>query len=126
MKTIISQLLEEIESKELDNQITELCDLISDEEQDSINHKNYAPVGPNIFLSLEIPGTIQKEIAFLCLEREFKENYIVSLWTGFLPKLKLNESERLKKIRIWNINDLTTPEKILSKYAKIMKYMKGE
>lgn len=125
MTNIITQLLEKIGSKELDIQIAELCDQIFEEEEKLIIHKTYIPVGPNIFLALETPGITQKEIAFLCLEREFKEKYVISLWTGFLPKLELNKGEKLKKIRIWNIDDSTTPEKVLKEYAKVMKFMKG-
>lgn len=123
---IIEQLLKEVKSSNLDDQVTELCDCIFEEEKNRIEYSQYIPKGPNIFLALEVPGTIQKEIAFICLEREFKEKYIITLWTGFLPKLLSDESEKLKKVRTWSIDEFKQPAKILKEYAKIMKYMKGE
>ena len=83
------------------------------------------PKGPNIFLSLKVTPTKKNEIAFLCLEREFKESYIISLWTGYIPKLENDETETLKKIKVWEVND-NRPAKVLTEYARIIKFLKGK
>ena len=125
---ILEQLLSEIKSEEIDQQIIELCDKIFEEERFKMDEDKeifYMPKGPNIFLSLKVTPTKKNELAFLCLEREFKESYIISLWTGYIPKLENDETETLKKIKVWEVND-NRPAKVLTEYARIIKFLKGK
>ncbi len=122
---IIEQLLKEIESSELDEQVIELCDKIMKEEQLNTKYSEYIPQGANIFLSLEVPEISKNKISFLSLEREYKEKYIISLWTGFSENLVIG-NEKVKRIQTWNIDKFDSAPKILREYAKVMKYLKGE
>jgi len=119
---IIEQLLEEIESSDVDQQIRELCDKIAEEENKNNPLPEYAPDGPNVFLTIEVPGKNKREKSFLCLEREGPENYIIVLWSIFKDRLSI---ENLRKKRVWEIKEFK-PNKILKEYAKIINYTKGD
>jgi len=120
---ILDKLLDEIKSNKLDEQVMELCDLIRIEEHENIKHHIHLPKGPNVFLALEVPASRKNEIAFVCLEREFKEQYVITLWGGYMPKVM--KDGILKKLKVWEIKEVKA-NKILTEYAKIIKYMKGE
>jgi len=119
---IIETLLEEIKSSDLDQQIRELCKQISEEEIKDSPLPEYAPDGPNVFLTIEVPGKNKKEFGFLCLEREDVEKYITVLWTITTKEPTL---DKLRKRHVWEIKEVKA-NKILKEYAKIIKYMKGE
>lgn len=117
---ILNELLKEVPSSELDQQIKEVCNIIIEEEKDNLEYECLK--GPNIFLSLPCKGTFEKEIGCLCLEREMKGEFVVSLWT----KLKTS-SGNFKKHKVYNYSkSFNTAEKILKFYAETLKYLKGE
>ena len=53
--SVIEELLNEIESNELDQQLREICNKIIEEEKESLEYECLE--GPNVFLSLPCPGT---------------------------------------------------------------------
>ncbi len=129
---ILDLLLEEIGTKDLTQQVRELCDQIFEEEKDKMEHIDYLVTGPNIFISLEVPGRHNKEVAFLTLEREYEEVYIASLWTWNKSEIALYEMKLAtiplgppKKQKTWIINE-NKAKKILTEYAKIVKTLRGE
>ena len=124
--TILRELIEQMKSNKKDNlqQIRELCDRIMQEEKSNITHKSHLPVGPNIFLALEVPGRNSKEVAYLTLERETEDLYLAVLYTIPLMLLKIPTSG-LRRQMVWEIED-HRPEKILTEYAKHYKYLRGE
>jgi hypothetical protein len=119
---ILSELLEQVKSSELDEQVKRLCDVIFEEEKDKIKHIDDLPVGPNIFLGLEVPGRSQGEIAFVALERETKEKYIVSLWVKGPPSSVDRPARRIRAIEVGEVK----AEKILLSFAETYKQMRGE
>lgn len=124
--TILKQILDEIKTDDNTQKIRELCDKIQEEENQNNKYDNMKPKGPNIFLSLEVPGRTTKEIAYLTLERDSPTtSYVVVLYT--LPKSEFHTmgDASLKRRKVWTIDD-HRPEKILTFYAKHFKYMKGE
>jgi len=128
--TCLDEMLLDIKTSDLDTQVKELCDKIFDQEKENFTHFEYMLKGPNIFLCLEVPGRTKKEIAFLCLEREYVETYIITLWTIFKPKIgEIKDKEKdivpYRKIRTWVIKE-NKANKILMEYAKTIKLMKGE
>lgn len=124
--TILRELIQKMKEEEKDDlqQIRELCDQILEEENKTIEHSDNLPVGPNIFLALEVPGRTDKEIAYLTLERETENVYITALYTISTIQLS-NPDSGLKRQRVWAIED-HRPEKILTEYAKQYKYIRGE
>lgn len=118
--SIIDELLKEIESDGIDQQVKELCNKIAAEEMDGFKNLDLMPQGPNIFLAIETPGRTKREVAFLCLERELSHSYIITYWN----KLDSSSGE-LKKSKVWEIGE-TEPNKILREFAKRIKFMKGE
>jgi len=124
--TILRELIEQMKSNKKDNlqQIRELCDRIMQEEKSNITHESHLPVGPNIFLALEVPGRNSKEVAYLTLERETEDLYLAVLYTIPLMLLKIPTSG-LRRQMVWEIED-HRPEKILTEYAKHYKYLRGE
>lgn len=125
--TILKQILDEIKTDDNTQKIRELCDKIQEEETPT-NKEEYdiKPKGPNIFLSLEVPGRTIKEVAYLTLERDSPStSYVVVLYTVSKSQLQTMDDISLKRRKVWAIDD-HRPEKILTFYAKHFKYMKGE
>ncbi len=119
---ILEAIIEELEdANTLDEQVRELCDKIADQESSRNKHALELPDGPNVFLSLEVPGRNKKELAFLTLEREMPEKYITGMWSKSLS----DPEASLKKIRIWESKEVKAA-KILKEYASIIKYLRGE
>jgi hypothetical protein len=124
--TILSEIIDKTKNLPIDEQLKQICDAIQKEEQESWFEevKNDIIKGPNIFLSILVPGITGKETCFLCLEREFPGKYITSLWS------KINDSNReikktMKRTKVWEIKE-TEPKKILENYAITLKFMRGQ
>jgi hypothetical protein len=71
-----------------------------------------------------VPGRTNKEIAFLTLERENADLYLAVFYTMPLLHTRMPEAS-LKRQKVWEIND-HRPEKILTEYAKVNKFLRGE
>ena len=122
--TILNKLLSEIKSDDNTEQIRILCDKIAEEEKKNVRNGKLLPKGPNIFLSLEVPGRNSKELAFLTLERESEDKYLSVLYT--IPTFKLAVGdEALKRRKVWPIDDHRA-QKVLSSFAKTYKFLRGE
>lgn len=118
---ILEELLKRVDKSEVDEQMKQICDEIMKEEAQKMKYFSIRPDGPNIFLAIECSDT--KNISFLCLEREFKEKYFVSLWSA-----KLNSDITrimLKRRQSWDIPEVKCG-KILKFFAEKLKFVKGE
>lgn len=135
---ILDQLLKEIPTDNTLDQLRELCDKIFGEEKVNFQVPKLIVRGSNVFLCLEVPGRTQKEVAFLALERESPTMYLAVLWTyqksQIQPSPVMGQSAKLaaeatppspRRSRVWKIED-ERPKKILTEYAKVIKYLKGE
>ena len=125
---ILDQLLDEIGSTDLTQQVREICDQIFEQEKDKIEHIDYLIKGPNVFLCLEVPGRTNNEVSFLTLEREYEEMYVAVLWAWRKQQLENNTPEEIdppRKRKTWVFNE-NKAKKILTEYAKIVKHFKGE
>jgi len=112
---LLGEMLKNVEKSDLDEKLKIICDEIMKEE--SVNFTSLPesrPKGANIFLAVEVMKNKSKDTEFLCLEREFKEKYIISLLT--VP---------IRRKRVWPVTE-ETAEKILKKYAETLKYVRGE
>jgi len=114
---ILNELLQQLSKSELDEQVKRICDQIMIEETPKFTVPNDQPVGPNIFLAIQFNEEIG--INFLCLERESKETYIISLWS------KKKTNEQIKRKKVWEVTE-NKAEKILKFYAETLKYVRGE
>jgi hypothetical protein len=122
--TLLQETIKNLKSDDDAEKIKLLCDQISKEEKEFIDHPERLPYGPNIFLSLEVPGRMSQEVAYLTLEREGVDFYLAVLYTLPLSQIK-NVDVGVKKQRVWQIED-HRPEKVLTGYAKVIKYLRGE
>lgn len=120
---ILTELMEKIEKSELDEQMRQICDEIMKEEMPRIENLSYMPKGPNIFLAISCNSKKNPSVNFLCLERESKEKYIVSLWSKL--KNSPESAYTMKRKTVWEVTDGKT-EKILKFYAEKLKFVKGE
>jgi len=118
MGQILDEILAEIKSKPFDQQVIELCEMIMNQEKEEITEEvlKMAPDGPNIMLALPCPGMLKNDVAFLTLEREMSESYIVGHW---LIK------ERPVRAKVWEVKEVNS-KRVLRRYASILKYLKGE
>jgi len=126
---ILATIIEELGTDELIEQVHMICQQILEEEKESFEYIDYASDGPNIFLTIEVPGRNQKEVGFLSLEREGEEIYLVIFST--LTKADMESHKNAedapppKRQRVWEIRDHRA-EKILTEYAKRAKLLRGE
>ena len=74
--TILGDIIQDLATDKLVEQVHMICQRIKEEEQVSFEYIEYASEGPNIFLTLEVPGRNKKEVGFLSLEREGEEIYL--------------------------------------------------
>lgn len=121
---ILGELLSKVEKSEKDDQIKQICDQIMAEERPKFIFKNFErePVGSNIFLAIEVYND-KLYINYVCLEREQKELYIVSLWS----QRKGTSENKMKRRKVWEVPaELDKPEKILKFYAEKLKFVRGE
>jgi len=127
--TLLRKVISKLETKETSEQVRALCERISNEELDKgMELIEYGPVGPNIFLTLEVPGHTTKHVGFLTLEREAEEVYLAVFWTLLKADIIPEDPENTpaaRKIKVWEINEFKT-EKILTEYAKTFKFLNGE
>lgn len=122
--TVFEKIISELESDDKAQQVREICDKIQEEEKSNIIVPERLPKGPNIFLSLSVPGKRKGEIGYLTLERESPEMYLVVFLTIRNEHL-MNTKIGLKRQKVWEVNDIR-PEKVLIQYAKIYKFLRGE
>jgi len=122
---ILRELLNEIKTDDNLEKIRILCDQIFEEEKPNQKYPEKRPVGPNLFLVLEVPGSLQNEIGFLGLERESEGVYLVILFTSSQINIDSEFPHIIKRKKVWEIND-DRPEKILTTYAKHYKILIGE
>jgi len=119
---ILEETIKELNVSHLDQQVRELCDIITQEERGGKENYN-GPDGPNTFLSLHI-STEKNVYKFLTLEREQPETYIIGIWERFIGPGD-NKLGPMKRIKVIEIKE-NKAEKILKKYAEIMQFIKGK
>jgi hypothetical protein len=124
---ILQKLLKEVVTPniELTQQVKELCDLITEEEKENIKYPKLLPSGPNVFLSLEVPGRYNTEVGFITLEREGEEEYIIVYHTLEKYRIDKNFSIPPRRRKVWEINE-NKAEKILTKFALIIKFLRNK
>ena len=125
---ILEDIIAELPSDELVEQVHRIATDILEEEKPKFEYMDYASEGPNILLTIEVPGRNKKEVGFLSLEREGPEVYILVFLT--LPVLtmetkKPDEALPPKRQRVWEIKDHRAI-KIMTEFAKKVKYLRGE
>jgi len=122
--TILETIIKELKTDNKIQQMMELCSTIALEENPKCKYPEKLPQGPNIFLSIEIPAQQKRKINYLTLERESEDAWIIVLYT-ILKKNYSMVDEYPKKTRAFVIND-HRPVKILTDFAKKVKYFRGE
>ena len=121
---ILDDIIKEIspEIKGNTEQIREICRQISSEE--TIIHKEKAPEGANVFLTLEMPARRKHEITYLFLEREAEDRYVAVYCTMLAKNYQQMESNP-KRVRVYEIHEFK-PKVIMREFAKIVKILRGE
>jgi len=122
--TLLEEVLIDCEDSSLDEQVKRLCDSIYQEEVSTIQDYVNLPKGPNIFLSLQVPGKTKNETSYLNLEREMPGKFIIVLQSALTEDL-LKNRKGLRTKKTFAIHE-ETAKKIITKYAKMLKFMKGE
>jgi len=122
--TILGDIIKELDKNELTEQVKEMCNRIYLEEIRKCEHPERIPIGPNTFLSVEIPGMKRNSVSYVSLERESEEQYLTVLWSLY-KKFYHDDTKNLKKIKVWEINE-NKAEKILIQFAKTVKLLRGE
>jgi len=125
---ILEDIITELPSDELIEQLHMIATQILDEEKSKFEYIEYASTGPNVILTLEAPGRNKKEVGFISLERESPEVYLVvfsTIPTHVLGTTKPDEAMPPKRQRVWEVKDHRAT-KIMTEFAKKVKYLRGE
>lgn len=124
---ILQELLKEIKSDDMTQQIREICDKIYEEESPNFLYPDQEPKGTNVFLALEVPGRYTKEIGYVTLERQSKELYVAIFHTLDINRIDKDPeiTPMARRHKVWEIDE-NKAEKILMKFAKICKMLRGE
>jgi hypothetical protein len=119
-----------MKTDDLVEQMRILCDRILEEESKEMPFIEKRLQGANIFLCLQVPGSTQNDVGFLALERDNEDLWLASFWSvskaNLLESIKdENVETRPRKKKVHQIRD-HRPEKILTEYAKLLKFYNGE
>lgn len=124
---ILESIIAELPTDKLIEQLHIISTQILEEEKPKFEYMEFSTSGPNTLLTLEAPGRHDKEIGFISLEREAPEVYLIAYLT--LPKsiltMKPDEAPPPKRQRIWEVKDHRAI-KIMTEFAKKVKYLRGE
>ena len=127
--SILRDLISKMKTSDLVEQMRILCDQILDQESGEMEYIEQRPQGANIFLCLQVPGPTTHEVGFLALERDNEDLWLVSFWSISETDLKKVHDEdfisRPRKKKIHEVKD-HRPEKVLTEYAKLLKFYNGE
>ncbi len=128
---ILDEVIAELKTDNMIIQLRELCKQITEEENKKIiKYAERLPKGPNVFLSLEIPPLKNTEVSYITLERDLSlegeggTDWLIFVWTMNL-KLYHNDTKGLKRVSVYKIEGRTA-KKILTQFAKKVKFYRGE
>lgn len=129
---ILEDIIAELPSDKLIEQLHMIATNILEEEEPNFYYDkrilDYASEGPNVLLTLEVPGKNKKEVGFISLEREAPEVYLVIFSTLPITEIdgkKPDEALPPKRQRVWEVKDHRAT-KIMTEFAKKVKYLRGE
>lgn len=129
---ILEDIIAELPSDKLIEQLHMIATNILEEEEPNFYYDkkilDYASEGPNVLLILEVPGKYKKEVGFISLEREGPEVYLVIFSTLPIAEIdgkKPDEALPPKRQRVWEVKDHRAT-KIMTEFAKKVKYLRGE
>ncbi len=125
---ILEDIISELPTTKLIEQIHMIAAQILEEESPKFEYIDYASDGPNVLLILEAPGRNKKEVGFVSLEREGAETYLVVFSTisnSEIATKNPDEAMSPKRQRVWEVNDHRAT-KIMTEFAKVIKYLRGE
>ncbi len=122
--TILDDIIQTIPASTATEKILGICRHIQIEEHPKTEHPNNLPKGPNIFLSLEVPGRRSHEISYISLEREEEFNYLAIYRTIFIKDYQTKDKHP-KRVSVREIR-YGDPKKVITEFAKIVKILRGE
>ena len=128
---ILEDIIDELPSDELTEQLHMIAAKIVEEDTPNFYYDkrilDYASIGPNVILILEVPGRYKKEVGFISLEREGKETFLVIFSTLSKSELEKepDDASSPKRQRVWAVNDHRA-SKIIAEFARQVKFLRGE
>lgn len=117
---VIDEMLEKVKDLSFDEQVHFICDKIQEQEDSKIKNKDLKPKGPNIFLSIQVPGITTNDICFVCLEREVAKKYIISIWTK-----QANRNTNLKRSNVQDVSNIDNVKKLLYMFTEKISLMRS-
>lgn len=125
---ILEDIIAELPSEELIEQLHMIATQILEEESPNFQYMDFASTGPNVLLTLEVPGRNKKEVGFVSLEREGPEVYLMVYLTLPISELETKKPDEAlppKRQRVWEVRDHRAA-KIMTEFAKVVKHLRGE
>lgn len=125
---ILEDIISELPTTELIEQLHRIASQILEEESPKFKYMDYSSDGPNVLLTLEAPGRNIKEVGFVSLEREGPETYLIAFSTISMSEMATKNPDEAvppKRHRVWEVNDHRAT-KIMTEFAKVVKFLRGE
>lgn len=124
MGKILNDILKEVKSNELIEEIKEICNMIRKEEQSNISHPKIVPDGANIFLAIPVPPKSRGEVSFLSLERDPMDEWVCNYYSMKITDIR-DIAQMPKRYQSHRIEGRSA-KKIMIEFAKIVKFYRGE
>ena len=124
MGKILDDILKEVKSDVMLEEVKEICNKIWVEELSTIKYPKIVPAGANIFLVVEVPPKNRGEVSFLSLERDPMDD-----WTCNYYSMKIKDIRDIpqmpKRYQSRRIEGRSA-KKIMIEFAKLVKFYRGE
>jgi len=124
MGKILNDILKEVKSNEMAEEIKEICERIKKEEQGNISHPKVVPQGANIFLALPVPPKGRAELSFLSLERDPMDEWVCNYYSIRISDIR-DVAQMPKRYQAHRIEGRSA-KKIMIEFAKLVKFYRGE
>lgn len=124
MGKILDDILKEVKSNDLVEEVKEICNRIWKEEKVNITHPKIIPEGANIFLALQVPPKSKKEASFLALERDPMDEWVCNYYSMRISDIR-DKPQMPRRRQSHRIEGRST-KKIMIEFAKLVKFYRGE
>ena len=124
MGKILDDILKEVKSDVILEEVKEICIKIRVEELETIKYPKVTPSGANIFLSVQVPPKGIGEISFLSLERDPMDD-----WTCNYYSMRIKDIRDIPQMpRRYQSHKIEgrSAKKIMIEFAKLVKFYRGE
>ena len=125
MGKILDDILKEVKSNEVVEEVKEICNKIwVEEEEQNVIYQKVIPEGANIFLAVQVPPKAKGEVSFLSIERDPIDEWVCNYYSIRITDMK-GIPQMPKRYQSHKIEGRSA-KKIMIEFAKLVKFYRGE